>query len=1050
MTREITPESPALRRAAQTLLDRHADNTSEADIRGALRDFLVAAKLARRADIQMESKAGSGRIDLESDDLVIEVKRRIGTRLDATDDNKQQLDHYLRALARDGKPPRLGILTDGKYWLLRRPGAAAWSAAPPYAFTLEDANRGYNLYEWLRDESQALERSELTPTDGEVRKRLGPGPRFEQHLQSLRELYEQRRDEPTIAIKRRLWRQLLAAALGEVIEHEDNLDDLFLRHTYLSAVVALALQSAFGINIVQHAQRDPAELLNGQLFVNETGVRGVVESDFFTWPAEVEGGAWLRGLARRVDRFDWTRAESDVARILYETVIPADDRRRLGEYYTPDWLAREIVDAVVTDPLNQRVLDPACGSGSFIFAAVRKYLAAARAARRKPARVLDGLLTHVTGIDVHPAAVHLARATWTFAAREALERARGAGADDVTVPIYLGDSLQLRTETSGLFASSTVTIEIENDDGDLERNLSLEFPRALVEQGDWFDNLMTRFAEELEQGGDPRQALDDVGIPDDADRPMLERTADTLARLHADGRDHIWAYYARNLVRPVALRADPVDVVVGNPPWLTYNRTEAVVRSELERQSKESYLIWAGGRHAPNQDIAGLFFTRCVDLYLRKGGVAAMVLPHSALQTGAYTKWRGAKWGRVVVDLAARQPWDLERIEPNDFFPVPACVVFAEKLHDAQQPRRFASEASQWVGPVGGPFVHETTRLVDTSGEFLSPYGDRARKGADIYPRTLFYVNIEESRTLLRAENTVTVSPRRSPFEKEPWKSLDLTALTSQPIEADHLWRVHVGETIAPYVLLEPRHAVLPLSRTDGELVRDEGGLHGLSAASLGDRMRRRWRRTNRIWDQHKTRQGQKALLESLDYLGKLSAQRNATQRNATQRNATQRNATQRNATIIHDRLHGVRPPDRRDDRRCGSRHRLHVVLGAVSQLGGSAISVGRHQQPCPRACVGALDAQGTVRLPARDEAPLAPPHPRVRRRQRAPPRHRRSRVRNNASRRRRAPREPSRPHRRRQVHSRKGPPRRPPHLASPKRRRTRNRAPRRPAAQVG
>ena len=873
MTREITPESPALRRSAQTLLDRHDANTSEADIRGALRDFLVAAKLARRADIQMESKAGSGRIDLESDDLVIEVKRRIGNRLEATDDNKQQLDDYLHALADEGKPPRLGILTDGKYWLLRRPGAADWSAAPPYAFTLDDAQHGYHLYEWLRDESQALERSGLTPDDDEVRKRLGPGPRFEQHLQSLRELYEQRRDEPTIAIKRRLWRQLLAAALGEVIEHEDNLDDLFLRHTYLSAVVALALQSAFGINIVQHAQRDPAELLNGQLFVNETGVRGVVESDFFTWPAEVEGGAWLRGLARRVDRFDWTRAESDVARILYETVIPADDRRRLGEYYTPDWLAREIVDVVVTDPLNQRVLDPACGSGSFIFAAVRKYLAAARAARRKPARVLDGLLTHVTGIDVHPAAVHLARATWTFAAREALERARGAEVD-VTVPIYLGDSLQLRTESRDMFARQNIPIPVEDDPADdLERNRVLEFPRALAEQADWFDGLMTRLASAIETGEDPSLALHDTQMPESGpERETLDRTIKTLIELRDEGRDHIWVYYTRNLVRPVALSKSKVDVVVGNPPWLTYNRTEAVVRSELQRQSKAVYDIWTGGQFATHQDVAGLFFARCADLYLKPGGVAAMVLPHSALQAGQYRKWRDGSWGPINVDFTIRHPWDLERIEPNTFFPVPACVAFLRRVDGDAKP--LPAAADRWRGEQGGPFTRETIPLADTSGKFASPYGDRAKNGATIYPRVLFFVTLEKSRTTIRAANTLTASPLRTPDDKEPWASLDLSDLISKPIEADHVWNAHYGKTIVPYAALEPRKVVLPLSRKTGELVKNANGIRGVGASHLGDRMRRRWRLVNDLWDEHKSADNALDLLGNIDYVSKLSTQR--------------------------------------------------------------------------------------------------------------------------------------------------------------------------------
>ena len=53
----------------------------------------------------------------------------------------------------------------------------------------------------------------------------------------------------------------------------------------------------------------------------------------------------------------------------------------------------------------------------------------------------------------------------------------------------------------------------------------------------------------------------------------------------------------------------------------------------------------------------------------------------------------------------------------------------------------------------------------------------------------------------------------------------------------------------------------------------------------------------NEIWEGHKSANNELTLLGQLDYMRKLSTQRNATQRNATQRNATQRNATQRNAT---------------------------------------------------------------------------------------------------------------------------------------------------------
>lgn len=867
---------------AKLIIDRHSQpGVKEAEIGVAVRDFLIQTGLVSAGEEGMEqppAPGASGRVDLRTRDVIIEFKVRIGNQISPQSEFVAQLDDYLTAAKESGEPQRFGILTDGKYWILRWPGMGPVSTQAPNAFTLGSAEHGLLLYEWLRDQSQALEARGVPPTDEEVRSRLGEGPRFEQHIASLTELYQANRDDPTIALKRDLWRSLLAAALGQVVEEEPDLDRLFVRHTYLSVVVGLAVQAAFGIEIEAAANSDPVALLGGQLFVDQTGVSGVVESDFFTWPAEewpaeAGGDDWIRDLAKRIGWFNWNEAESDIARILYESVIPADDRRRLGEYYTPDWLAREIVDAVVTDPLNQRVLDPACGSGSFIFAAVRKYLTAAQADGRSSAQAVDGLLDHVIGIDVHPVAVHLARATWTLAARDALEGAVAEGQSvNATVPVYLGDSLQLRAETSGMFAQQTVTIPVPDPpDSDVEFNRELEFPRALVEQADWFDNLMTRMANAIENGEDPAWALDDEAIGSGSDREMLEKTAALLQQLHEEGRDHIWAYYTRNLVRPVALRADPVDVIVGNPPWITYNKTQAVLREELERQSKQRYEIWAGGRYATHQDIAGMFYARCVELYLKQGGLAAMVLPHSALQTGQYTKWRSGQWGVLSVDLGVRPPWDLEQIEPNSFFPVPACVAFLLRREPSGKP--LASQADQWVGNAGGLFSRNRVPLVDTSGEFASPYGGRARQGATIVPRVLFFVDVQPSKTTVQAANTLIVSPRRSKQEKAPWKHLDLPQMSNQAIESEHVFDVHLGQTLVPYGLLDPLQAILPMSTANGDLLKHTDGWFGVEPQSLGTRMRRRWRMVNELWTRYKSANNALDSIGRLDYFGNLGAQ---------------------------------------------------------------------------------------------------------------------------------------------------------------------------------
>ena len=870
------PDPQRAEEAARRMLDRHEANVHEDNVRDDICTFLVEAGLAAHDNLVREAN----RIDIQSENLVIEVKRRIGRSrtIEPDPENVAQLDRYLEVARAAGKPERLGILTDGRYWVLRLPGIEEVRTTPPYAFTLTNAASWDRLRAWLHAESQAIEQTNRPPIEGDIRSAFSAGPRFESGIAQLTELHDAYRDDPTVAVKRELWRRLLTAALGVVVEEEPDLDRLFVRHTYLSVVVGMAVQSAFGIDIRERAESDSLRLLDGSVFFNEVGIRGVIESDFFAWPAETGGDGWLASLAARVARFEWSDAEYDVVRILYQSVVPAGDRRRLGEYYTPDWLAEAVVREVVTDPLNQRVLDPSCGSGTFLRAAIRAFVEAARAQGYEPNRIVGLLREKVLGIDIHPVSVHLARATWLLAALDVIREA-GRMAQDMTVPVYLGDSLQLRTAPHDMFSKEIVTIDVEPPDGAPEGELArhLRFPRALVEMGDWFDDFMLRVAGAIERGHDPRTALDDVGIDGDADREMLDETVATLEALHAEGRDHIWAYYTRNLVRPVSLASGggKVDAIVGNPPWLTFNRTDATLRSELRRLSRsETYGIWAGRQYAAQQDVAGLFFARCSDLYLREGGDAAMVLPHSALQAGQYRLWRSGRWGLTEADLEGRQPWDLERIEPNDFFPVPSCVIFARKV-GRDGARALVSTASRWRGPQGGPFTYEPVPLAGDDAE-PSAYSERARNGATIFPRVLFFVSVEPSDTAI-VPGIVRTTPRRSSQEKPRWKDLDLTTLRNMPIEEEHVWPVHLGETVAPFALLEPLHAVLPLragtEHTGPLRSHSPVAIDGIDPTHMGPRMRDRWSDANRLWEEHKSTNTNHDLLRQLDYMGKLSIQ---------------------------------------------------------------------------------------------------------------------------------------------------------------------------------
>ncbi len=945
MTAHLDVNEPQYARAAAAILERHERNEPEANITSAVRDFLILTRLANAEQMVEENPPSDGSrraVDLTALDTFIEFKRRIGTAAsgEPDPDNVRQLDDYLAQSAAQGRV-RMGILTDGKRWLLRWPGAGDARLTRPYAFTLDEPQGWLPLYEWLRD-SALVSLEDVVPDREGIAEHFGPdSPAYQRDIAALKALYAENAHLETIRVKRRLWYDLLRTALGELAfstegmergempqtgmtqpgmtqtgrEYTEEMDDLFVRHTYLGAVIGMVVQASFGIDIRRLAETDPADLLQGRELYRATGLQGVLESDFFAWPVEVGGNPLLQTLARRVARFQWADAPPDTAAVLYETVIPPDERRQLGEYYTPAWLARVMVRELVDDPLRQRVLDPACGSGTFVAEAVRHFLEAAGDRQKQdfrdygisrighagsarqlnpghpdnpanpasdssvnldPKELLDRLRNAVTGIDVHPVAVHLARAAWTLAARPAISAAHEAGFDaSLSIPVYLGDALQLRFRTGDLFAENEIAIEVRDD-----ANTELFFPVSLVERAENFDALMGDVSAYIETGEDALLALDDNHINDPAERRMIGETIKTMQRLHDEGRDHIWAYYTRNMVRPVALSRAKVDVVIGNPPWINYNQTADILRDELQNLSRNRYGIWSGGRYATHQDVAGLFFARSVDLYLKDGGVIGLVLPHSALQAGQHSKWRSGVWraGRrgpaINVDFTHQPAWDLERLEPNTFFPVPASVVFARKCTADAAGKPLAGAVEQWRGRAGADDVQRVSSwITDTGVVGDSPYAARSRNGATIFPRVLFFVNETENMAIVQAARTITVNPRRGSQDKAPWKDLDLTAITGQTVERQHLFNVHLGETVAPYVTLEPLKALLPLKQGDHAIPADEHGPGGIRQGGLERRMRERWRTVSRLWEDNKAPANKMNLLAQLDYMSKLSSQ---------------------------------------------------------------------------------------------------------------------------------------------------------------------------------
>lgn len=850
----------------------------QADIYGLLTIGGLNISIDQVARLEMPTQDGTRRrLDVEIGHLAIEVKKDLrahGVLAEA----ELQLSGYVATRTLQTGSRYVGVLTDGTTWHLYN-----LVGDTLHAVTQLDLGKGSlnpeKLVSWL--EAVLATQVQVDPTPEEIRRRLGAAsPAHLVDFASLKQLYQASKGIPEVALKRELWAKLLRTAFGSAFDEDEN---LFINHTLLVISAEIIAHAALGFDVSAAGGLSPSTLTLGTEFVNAQ-IFGVVQTDFFDWLLHAEGGEeFIGSLAHRIAQFNWTTVQHDVLKVLYESVIEQRDRQALGEYYTPDWLAERVVNANVVDPLNQRVLDPSCGSGTFLFHAIRAYLDAADAADVSNGDAIQGVVEHVLGMDVHPVAVTLARVTYLLAIGSTRLSTPDRG--PLSVPVYLGDSLQWEQQVDIFSHEDNLSVSTTGTDLVSEGSTTLfgddlVFPRSIVRDAASFDRLVIAMSD---RAGDTssrssKQVITPVllqhGVPE-MDIDTVVATYDAMRRLHAEGRDHIWGYYVRNLVRPVWLaeEGNRVDVLLGNPPWLRYAAMTGGMQTRFGEMMKKRGLL-PGSLGASGRDLSTLFVVRTAELYLRSEGRFAFVMPHGTLTRQPHSAFRSGVWHGPAFELRAQfdVPWDLSKAATG--FPVTACVVHGILSEPAQA---MPAEAVKWVtrGSTSNvtwavmeprTTVSETTLSPtaqdDASGAF-SHYKRRFRQGAILVPRVLTFANEVLAGPLGVGAGRTTVESRRSKQEKVPWKNVPgIHAVVEQAF----VLSAHLGETVLPFGLLPPLKVVLPIA-TDGTRI--------LTASQLAvhDGLADWWASAEERWANDKSEGDDGSFLDRINFHGQLSAQ---------------------------------------------------------------------------------------------------------------------------------------------------------------------------------
>ncbi|PIU23055.1 MAG: hypothetical protein COT13_05060, partial [Chloroflexi bacterium CG08_land_8_20_14_0_20_45_12] len=134
-------------------------------------------------------------------------------------------------------------------------------------------------------------------------------------------------------------------------------------------------------------------------------------------------------------RYNLKELSEDILKALYQELVDPEARHDLGEYYTPDWLAQRMVERTLVENPKASVLDPACGSGTFLYMTIK----GKRDALGNSSETLEHILENVVGVDIHPLAVIISKTNYLLALGDLFKKRR----KPVALPIYLADSIRL-------------------------------------------------------------------------------------------------------------------------------------------------------------------------------------------------------------------------------------------------------------------------------------------------------------------------------------------------------------------------------------------------------------------------------------------------------------------------------------------------------------------------------------------------------------------------------------------------------------------------------
>ena len=590
--------------------------------------------------------------------------------------------------------------------------------------------------------------------------------------------------------------------------------ELFLRHSYLSMLLKLILYKEF-ISPPTYSKDSFKDLEN---YFELHGI-SLFHYDFFRWVINVVGLCDDFFQKLKIMSFEAT----DIFRTIYQEMIIAGVRHKLGEYYTPEVLCKRMVERSYT--VGERVLDSSCGSGTFL---IECYKQIDSTFQVKPDEAPPGewfnAVNNIIGFDINPIAVLTSKANLIL-----YFKTRKKWLEKISINIYLCNSIEpIEFSLTGdveLGAHYNFCVDLI----DSERTLKIPAEALQRRHIESFDKIIKTFYniwEAFDTFENVWEAVLNV-LPTSIITDFLKVQAKgsllslgailkeffhELYLLKIEDKDHIWLFLLNNLVgiRMILLHRK-MDLIITNPPWITYKDADERLKLNMKKIS-DQFDISPGAKNITNIEEAVIFLYKIPDLYLQNNGKVGFVMPRSLLVSSQNEKAR-----RFEVFE------DIEFFEFDDLvFNIDCCCMFATYTGHRAQIEEVVDKF-----PIHCYFLdHETTKILEEY--YLVPFAFFQKKrdskyvvkklikpekkdtllpvhlsdyindfiqGADLIPKSLLVCEVED---IIQNGRLSIIRPWISPLAKGAWKR---AYYKNVRVESENIFKTTLSRGLYPFYI---------------------------------------------------------------------------------------------------------------------------------------------------------------------------------------------------------------------------------------------------------